>query len=387
MTSLRRAFSLGALAVVTALAAQGCAGTGQAVAATVDGQDISRAQLDGDLRALVDNKAFVGAVNQQGQSVVNQGGSVDSGVAAAWLQSMMVQLVVDHDFEHRHLHVNQRDRAAVLQNIEQQFGSAQIFARFGRTFRDRLVDREARVQKLRESLGSLVQPSETALRAFFEQNRAQACPSGKLVSHILVATKDQADQIEGQLTAGADFATLAQRQSRDSSSAARGGLLGCLGAQRYVAEFQQAAEALAVGATSAPVQTQFGWHVIRVTPYTFEGARSDVVQAYTQQNGDPFATYVNRLFARAKLWVDPRYGTLRRSGGDVRLVAPSPPSPRSKPSPPTTRRTTPTATGSQGGGSQGGGSQGTTGGSSGAQSGGTSGGTSPGGTPGTSSGR
>ena len=84
-------------------------------------------------------------------------------------------------------------------------------------------------------------------------------------SHILVATKEEADAVIAQLQGGADFAELAKEKSTGPSGP-NGGALGYFTAERMVPPFSQAAFSLEPGSiTQTPVQTQFGWHVIKVT--------------------------------------------------------------------------------------------------------------------------
>jgi peptidyl-prolyl cis-trans isomerase C len=81
--------------------------------------------------------------------------------------------------------------------------------------------------------------------------------------HILVDTKEEAEKIIEQLKAGASFEELA-KQSKDPSGQ-NGGDLGFFGAGQMVPEFEKAAFALEPGQfTQEPVQSQFGWHVIKV---------------------------------------------------------------------------------------------------------------------------
>ena len=80
-------------------------------------------------------------------------------------------------------------------------------------------------------------------------------------SHILVATEEQAKDLKVQLDGGADFAELAKANSTDGS-AAGGGDLGWFGPGMMVKPFEDAVTALQPGQISAPVQTQFGWHLI-----------------------------------------------------------------------------------------------------------------------------
>mgnify|MGYP001376869739 CR=1 FL=1 len=85
-------------------------------------------------------------------------------------------------------------------------------------------------------------------------------------SHILVKTEQEAKDIIKQLEKGADFEKLAKEKSTDPSKDRNAGDLGFFTKEQMVKEFAEAAFALKKGETTkAPVKTQFGWHVIRVT--------------------------------------------------------------------------------------------------------------------------
>ena len=80
-------------------------------------------------------------------------------------------------------------------------------------------------------------------------------------SHILVETEEEAQALIEELAAGADFAELAQQRSIGPSGP-NGGQLGWFTAGMMVPTFEEAVFALQVGEVSAPVETQFGWHVV-----------------------------------------------------------------------------------------------------------------------------
>ena len=82
-------------------------------------------------------------------------------------------------------------------------------------------------------------------------------------SHILVETEDEAKAIIEELNGGADFAEVAKEKSTGPSGP-NGGALGWFGPGMMVEPFQVAVEGMEVGAISAPVETQFGWHVIKL---------------------------------------------------------------------------------------------------------------------------
>lgn len=81
--------------------------------------------------------------------------------------------------------------------------------------------------------------------------------------HILVETEDEAKAIRDELDGGTDFAALAREKSTGPSGAS-GGDLGWFTADAMIAPFADAVAALIPGEISEPVETQFGWHVIRL---------------------------------------------------------------------------------------------------------------------------
>jgi parvulin-like peptidyl-prolyl isomerase len=82
--------------------------------------------------------------------------------------------------------------------------------------------------------------------------------------HILVETKETGDEVLAKLEAGESFANLAAEYSTDPGSKDQGGDLGWFPRGRMVPEFEAAAFALRPGETSGLVQTQYGYHIIRV---------------------------------------------------------------------------------------------------------------------------
>jgi peptidyl-prolyl cis-trans isomerase C len=107
--------------------------------------------------------------------------------------------------------------------------------------------------------------------------------------HILVDEKAAADQITADLKKGADFAKLAQQKSKDSSGK-EGGDLGWFTLDSMVKPFSDAVAALQPGQlTDQPVQSQFGWHVIKledtraVAPPPFEQVKDQVKMMVERQ--------------------------------------------------------------------------------------------------------
>lgn len=107
--------------------------------------------------------------------------------------------------------------------------------------------------------------TEEAKRALYDETVAGIEPENEVrARHILVETREEAEEAIARLEAGEDFAALAGELSQDPGSGPRGGDLGFFARDRMVGPFAEAAFALEPGSVSEPVQTQFGWHVIRV---------------------------------------------------------------------------------------------------------------------------
>jgi peptidyl-prolyl cis-trans isomerase C len=106
--------------------------------------------------------------------------------------------------------------------------------------------------------------TDEALQKAYDEAFANAEPAREWnASHILVETEGEAIALIDRLKAGEEFAALAQEASSDSS-AANGGELGWFQSGMMVPDFEAAVVALEAGEVSAPVQTQFGWHVVKL---------------------------------------------------------------------------------------------------------------------------
>src|SRR5690606_6591773 len=148
---------------------------------------------------------------------------------------------------------------------------------------DYLEDRALRRAYFADAIANAV--TEESVRAEYDKFVADFTPSDEIrASHILVPTEEEANAVKTQLDEGADFATLAKEKSIDPG-AANGGDLGFFGKGMMVAPFEAAAFALSdVGQVAAPVQSQFGWHVIRLeekrqsTPPAFEQVAGQLQQ-------------------------------------------------------------------------------------------------------------
>jgi peptidyl-prolyl cis-trans isomerase C len=115
---------------------------------------------------------------------------------------------------------------------------------------------------IREQLENAV-IAEDAVQAAYKEKYADMPNQEFKAAHILLETEDEAKAVIAELAKGADFAELAKKKSKGPSGSA-GGDLGWFSPSQMVAPFSKAVSAMQNGKFSdAPVQTQFGWHVIQ----------------------------------------------------------------------------------------------------------------------------
>lgn len=195
--------------------------TADTVVATVNGQDITlghmialRAGLPDQYQSLPDDALFKGILEQ----LIQQ---------AALAQSIEGS-------------VTKRDQLS-LQNEERGFLSAVAMRR--------VVE------------GAV---TDEALQAAYDARFADAAPQTEYnASHILVSSEEEAKKLKEEIDGGADFAVLAKDHSSDGA-AANGGSLGWFGLGMMVKPFEDAVVKMKPGEVVGPIQTQFGWHLVKL---------------------------------------------------------------------------------------------------------------------------
>ncbi len=309
---------------VLALIAAGCGGSAQPDAATVGDTAIERSDFEDELRILVDNIAF--RTNVLGLAEASP--VVPSNISATWLQQRILQVVIDDELAERGLMPTEADLETARAELEAALGT-ETFLGFPESYQDTLVARGARFTLLAAELAPPL-PTEAIIREYFDANYERylaECPRDQAVAHILVETEAEADEVVAQLADGADFTTVAVTTSTDPSAATNGGALGCLAEGLFVPEFEAAALAATPGEPTAPVQTDFGFHVILVTePFvTFASFGQRAANDYSAEVGDPLLDFLRESLEVIEVTVDPRYGTWVIDDEGIRVAPPEAP--------------------------------------------------------------
>ncbi len=183
---------------------------------------------------------------------------------------------------------------------------AAVAAEYNAHKADYATPAQARVQYLVLSqavLGEAVQVSEEQARNYFKSNAARFQePERRKASHILIkvdqgadaatrqAAKAKAEQILAEVRkAPAKFAELARKDSQDPGSAAKGGDLGTFTRDTMVKPFADAVFSMKPNEISGPVETQFGYHIIRLDGIVpgaklgFDAVKQEIIQELRQQ--------------------------------------------------------------------------------------------------------
>jgi parvulin-like peptidyl-prolyl isomerase len=149
------------------------------------------------------------------------------------------------------------------------------------------------------------------LRQYYEGHRSQfSSPEKRKVSHIVLPSLEQAQEVRATIVEGQSFAELAKTRSADTATAKRGGDLGWITAREAPGEFQ-AVFTLEEGVVSEPIQSRFGWHLFEVTgieapqPMPLAEAQPEVRKKVIEQKQREKRTlWVKRLRETATISVD-----------------------------------------------------------------------------------
>ncbi|WP_160644952.1 stalk domain-containing protein [Chengkuizengella marina] len=195
----------------------------------------------------------------------------------ALVQQLIDQTLVAQQLAIEGLNVTDEEIAdSVSKEIERfkaSFGSDEeveaYLLRYGMSLEDYqkivedMIPFQLQIEKLFESK---IEITDEEIATYYEANLSTYTEEEQVkASHILVETKEEAESILQQINDGTDFSELAIEHSIDPGSGSNGGDLGFFGRGVMVPEFEEAAFNLSTGEISEIVQSNFGFHIIKVT--------------------------------------------------------------------------------------------------------------------------
>jgi peptidyl-prolyl cis-trans isomerase C len=254
--------ALGTLVLLNACNAQDDKKSNDAVLATVNGAAVYQSQVD---------------------TMMHQGLSQGAPDSPEMRKAILDELISREAARQEAAKLGLEKRPEVKQQIEQ-------------------ASHEIMVRALVQEFIKTHKPTDDELKAAYDKLKAQIGDKQYNARHILVKTEKEAKDIIAQLNKGVKFEKLASK-SLDKGSAARGGELGFNAPSAYVPPFTKALLSLKPGETTkTPVQTQFGWHVIRLEEIkpapTFDEVKKNLTPNVQQEQ---LRKYIEELRGKAKI--------------------------------------------------------------------------------------
>lgn len=285
----------------------GC--TDKSIVATVNGTPIKIEQIDVQLAQIKKTtpQSFEGTA----------AATVEADYRARILDSLIRLELVNEAAKNLGVSVTDAQVNDYIKQLETQYGGA---AGLDAAIKQSGLDRTQLVESVKNRLlvdgvstkvaGDSTKTTDAQIQAYYDANKSQyAQPLEVNVEHILFASQDTtlSKTVFAQVKGGADFASLAKKYSTDPGSKDKGGNLGWAPSNQYVPEFRAAVETMKVGSYTL-IQSQYGWHVIKllgrrggqVRPLS--EVKSIIQQAVSSQaQAANFTKYIEGLRAKAKI--------------------------------------------------------------------------------------
>lgn len=254
------------LIVFTAVMAAGCSNSPKI--AYVNGEPITKEALDKRTSLMIDqfNRAYGLNVDPKKDKELYAEAQKQA------LESLIDEKVQIMEANRRHIKPDADEVKSNLESVKAAMGGKSGYEEYlkqvGLTEKDvkEILENQSRIDQLREQVTKNVKVSAKEAEAYFNSHPGRYdAPAEVRVSHILVKTEKEAQEIIAELKKGADFAALAKSKSIDTASAKDGGDLGWISEKsNLVPEFLTAALALKKGQyTDNPVKSEYGYHVIK----------------------------------------------------------------------------------------------------------------------------
>jgi peptidyl-prolyl cis-trans isomerase C len=330
------------------LSAKAETGAADSVAVTVNGVNINESQVEAQLKPQL---AKVGA--QLPSAFVEQ---YKNQLRGQVLEGMIVEQLLDGKVKENNIIVTDEEvvghleKAAAQQNLSLSDIKEMMEAR-GQSFDEakQRIKKGMAYQKLMDTQwAGKINVTEDDAKKYYSENKTKfETPEQVRASHILIkpdtndpnadpnqakaTAKAKAEDLLKQIKDGADFAELAKTNSGDTYSAVQGGDLGFFGKSQMVPAFERAAFALKAGQVSDVVETQFGYHIIKLTDHKdantipFEQAKDDIVKLLTQtKQADLAEEYITSLKANANIVYPPGKEPNAPAAGPATTAPPRP---------------------------------------------------------------
>ena len=242
MSMYQKIFRTLALPVALTAILAGCSDSNSDYVAKVDGEKILQTELDEALR------------DQYG---------------AAVLDTLITNKIVELEAEKQNIMVTDEDIQAEYDELVESYGGEDaikaVYEANGLT--EAAVKKNIRTYQLTKNvIAASLDITDEEIEQYFEDNKDLYGQEEQVVaSHILLEDEETAKEVLAKVKAGEDFAELAKEYSTDTATKEDGGDLGYISRNEMDEAFEEAAFALEKGAVSEIIETDDGYHIIKVT--------------------------------------------------------------------------------------------------------------------------
>jgi len=307
------AVAAAALLVFVAFAAAGCKPSVSTTAiAVVNGTEIPKSALDAQIAQMkkASPASFEGTT----------GVEVEKQYRAQILNSLIQLELIKEAAKTLNVSVTSKQVDDYVSQLQTQYGGKPALDTAMKSAGFTLASLREQITNnlLAEAVGNKVVPTGTVtvtdaqIKTYYNQNKSSyATPAQIHAEHILIATTDTplAKSLFSQVQSGGDFAALAKKYSTDPGSKNSGGDLGWAAPTSYVAPFASAVTKMKINEYRL-VQTQYGWHVIkllgrRAAAQQSLAAATPAIRSTLEQSAksDAFSTYLDGLQKKATIQI------------------------------------------------------------------------------------
>jgi peptidyl-prolyl cis-trans isomerase C len=290
-----------------------------AVVAVVDGKNITQGEIDGETMKMMDvagRKMPPDRIAQMKDRFTQQS-----------LENLILKTILVAEIDKENVTITDTEKVEAIAKFTNSLPPGvtldDLIAKNNWTKEefDKNLTMDLRINKLLESqTKSGAQPTEADIKKFYDENKERFdVPESVTASHILIAIettdtdavkatkKQKAEELRKKLVEGADFSAIAKDNS-DCPSKTRGGDLGSFTRGQMVKPFEDAAYGQKVGEIGPVVETQFGYHIIKVTKHEeprllpFDEVKDRLAKVIESQNKQEVARkFIEGLKAKADI--------------------------------------------------------------------------------------
>lgn len=266
----------------------GCEKTPKDAVAKVNGDTISKDEFDKNFEMY--KKAYE---SQYGPDIMKKDAGNDKTfeevIKENILEKLITEKLITESAKEKNITVTDEELKEQLKNYEEILGGEEKYKEFLKQnnlteeyFKDS-IKKEMTIDKYKSDYVNGLKISEEEAKKYFEENKDSYVKVR--ASHILVKTEEEAKKVLDKIKKGEDFHALAATESIDNMSAVKGGDLGFFARGQMVPEFEEAAFSLKPGEVSEIVQTDYGYHIIKVEDRleNYEDVKDEVLEDLKNQ--------------------------------------------------------------------------------------------------------